>query len=92
MHLLRTIYYSIFNSHLIYACEVWGQDQNSLWFTKLTKLQNKGLKVLNFPSSDSPTGPLYQGNKILKIVYFVSYKNAHFVRNTLKKGKTTSLP
>ena len=23
--LLKTIYYSIFNSHLIYACQVWGQ-------------------------------------------------------------------
>ena len=23
-HLLRTLYYSLFNSHLIYACEIWG--------------------------------------------------------------------
>ena len=38
MHLLRTIYYSIFNPHLIYACEIWGQNQNSLRFTKVTKL------------------------------------------------------
>ena len=85
MHLLRTIYYSIFNSHLIYACEIWGQNQNSLRFTKVTKLQNKALKVINFQSSDSPTGPLYQRNKVLKIADFISYKNALFVRNTLKK-------
>ena len=63
MPLLRTIYYSIFNSHLIYAYEIWGQNQNSLRFTKLTKLQNKALKVIIFQSSDSPTGPLYQRNK-----------------------------
>ena len=85
MHLLRTIYYSIFNSHLIYACEIWGQNQNNLWFTKLTKLQNKALKVINFQSSDSPTGPLYQENKVLKIADFINYKNALFVRNTLKR-------
>ena len=85
MHLLRTIYYSIFNSHLIYACEIWGQNQNSLRFTKVTKLQNKALKVINFQSSDSSTGPLYQRNKVLKIADFISYKNALFVRNTLKK-------
>ena len=85
MHLLRTIYYSIFNSHLIYACEIWGQNQNSLRFTKVTKLRNKALKVINFQSSDSPTGPLYQRNKVLKIADFISYKNALFVRNTLKK-------
>ena len=85
MHLLRTLYYSIFNSHLLYACEIWGQNQNSLQFTKVTKLQNKALKVINFQSSDSPTGPLYQRNKVLKIADFISYKNALFVRNTLKK-------
>ena len=85
MHLLRTIYYSIFNSHLIYACEIWGQNQNSLRFTGVTKLQNKALKVINFQSSDSPTGPLYQRNKVLKIADFISYKKALFIRNTLKK-------
>ena len=85
MHLLRTIYYSIFNSHLIYACEIWPQNQNNLRFTKLTKLQNKALKVINFQSSDSPTGPLYQENKVLKIADFIKYKNALFVRNTLKR-------
>ena len=58
MYLLQTIYYSLFNSHLIYGCEIWGQNQTNLWFPKLTKLQNKTLKVINFQSSDSPTGPL----------------------------------
>ena len=80
MYLLRTIY-----SHLIYACEIWGQNQNSLWFTKLIKLQNKALKLINFQSSDSQTGPLYQENKVLKIADFINYKNALFVRNTLKR-------
>ena len=27
--LLKTIYYSIFNSHLIYACQVWGQNETA---------------------------------------------------------------
>ena len=85
MNLLRTIYYSIFNSHLIYTCEIRGQNQNSLQFTKLTKLQNKALKVRNFQSSDSPTGPSYKGNKVLKIADFINYRNGFFVRNTLKK-------
>ena len=31
-HLLRTIYHSIFNSHLIYACEIWGQNQTNYYF------------------------------------------------------------
>ena len=28
-YLLRTIYHSIFNSHLIYACEIRGQNQTN---------------------------------------------------------------
>ena len=85
MHLLRTIYYSNFHSHLICACEIWRQNQNNLRFTKLTKLQNKALKVINFQSSDLPTGSLYHKNKGVKIADFISYKNALFVRNTLER-------
>ena len=40
-----------------------------------------------FQSSDSTTGPLCQENKVLKIADFINYKNAFFVRNTLKRGK-----
>ena len=43
------------------------------------------MKVINFQSSGSPTGPLYQENKVLKIADFINYKNALFVRNTLKR-------
>ena len=92
LHLLQTIYYSIFNSNLIYACEIWGQNQNNLRFTKLKKklLQNKALKVINFQSSDSPSdsdssGPLYQENKVLKIADFINHKNTIFIRNTFKR-------
>ena len=46
---------------------IMGQNQNSLRFTKLTKLQNKALNVVHFHSSNSPTSPLYQRNKVLKI-------------------------
>ena len=85
MHLLRTTHYSIFNSYLIYACEMGNKTKNSLRCTKLTKLQNKALKVINFQSCDSPTVPLYQENRVLKIADFINYKNALFVRNTLKR-------
>ena len=43
------------------------------------------MKVINFQSSDSPTGPLYNESKVLKIANFINYKNALFARNTLKK-------
>ena len=61
------------------------KTKNSLQCTKLTKLQNKAPKVINFQSSDSPTVSLYQENKVLKIADFINYQNALFVRNTLKR-------
>ena len=41
--LLKTTYYSIFNFHLIYTCQVWGQDENCL--KKLFSLQNKAIII-----------------------------------------------
>ena len=29
--LLKTIYFSLFNSHLIYACQIWGQSKIKLF-------------------------------------------------------------
>ena len=34
-NLLRRIHYSLFNSHLIYAREIWGQSQTNQLFQKL---------------------------------------------------------
>ena len=49
---------------------------------KSVKLQKKALKVIDFQSSDSQSGFLYQGIKlkVLKIADFINYKNALFVR------------
>ena len=33
-HLLKTIFYSLFSSHLIYGCQVWGQNQARHWIQK----------------------------------------------------------
>ena len=46
--LLKTIYYSIFNSHLIYGCEIWGQNQNNVLVHRLQKLQEKAVCLINF--------------------------------------------
>ena len=54
-HLLRTIYFSIFNSRLIYACEIWGQNQNSQHFKKGLKLQEKALHIIDFQSPTATT-------------------------------------
>ena len=44
----RSIYNSIFNSHLIYGCEVWGQSQNNVLVQRLQKPQEKAVCLINF--------------------------------------------
>ena len=38
-YLLRIVCYSLFTSHLIYACKIWGQNQTNQLFKKLLLLQ-----------------------------------------------------
>ena len=61
----RTLYYTLFNSHLIYPCQIWRQKETMV--IKLLQLQNKAIKIINFKTNDHPADALYHCNKILKI-------------------------
>ena len=39
---LRTIYYALFDSHLRYGCQVWGQRRNE-YIESIEKTQNKAI-------------------------------------------------
>ena len=43
---LLNIYYSIFQSNLIYGCQVWGQNANAL--KRVSTIQNRALRVIYF--------------------------------------------
>ena len=77
---LKHIYYSIFNSHLIYVCEIWGQDQNSRLFKNLIQLKEKALRIINFKNFNEYANPFFKENQILKISDFIAYKNDLFIR------------
>ena len=62
-YLLRTIYFSIFNSHLIYTCQVWGQNEAKI--QQISELQDKALRI-NFKPKNYPVSELYKSNEILK--------------------------
>ena len=63
----RIVFYSIFNSHLIFACKIHGDNQTNIYFRKLEKLQEKAWKIINFTQFDAPADPLFKETKILKI-------------------------
>ena len=45
-HLLRTIYFAIFDTHINYANLIWGQNLNAV--SRIVILQKKVLGIMNF--------------------------------------------
>ena len=78
--LLRTIYYSVFNSHLFYGCEVWGHNQNNVLVQRLQKLQEKAVCLINFEITPNVVGQLLKDSNILKLTDFIKYKYVLFIR------------
>ena len=74
-HILRTIYFAIFDSHINYANLIWGQNLHAL--SRIIILQKKALRIMNFQFRDFPSSPLFKSNNILKL------ENKTFIENTL---------
>ena len=83
--ILKAIYYSLFNSHLIYASQIWGQIKTKL-FQEVVKLQNKAIRIINFfPFNSSYINKTYNDLKILKLPDFMSLQNSLFVKDCFEK-------
>ena len=50
-HILRTIYFAIFDSHINYVNLIWGQNLHAV--NRIVILQKKALRIMNFQSRDS---------------------------------------
>ena len=49
LHVIKTLYYSIFNSHITYGLPVWGYA-NDIYLNKIIKLQKKAIRAISFSS------------------------------------------
>ena len=56
--LLQTIYYALFDSHLRYGRQIWGQRQNES-IESIEKTQNKAIRILNFKGPREGAENLY---------------------------------
>ena len=83
--LCRTIYYAIFNSHIVYANQVWGQSNQEIPNT-ISRLQNKAMRIINFKHSADQCNPLYSKLKILKFKDQITYYNCLFVHDFFVKN------
>ena len=74
-------YFTIFHSHLIYPCQIWGQNINTL--NKIQALQVKAIRVINFRANNYDVGELSKNDKILRISDYIKLLNCLFVRDIL---------
>ena len=78
------MYYAIFHSHLIYSCQVWGQNKSSI--KRISTLQKKAVRLINFAKYNEHTNPLFHHSKIIKLFDHISRENLFvhkFVSNSL---------
>ena len=69
-HLLREIYYRLFNFHLIYACEFLGQNQTNQIFMRLLLLQEKAVRLMNFQSHTWPSNNYLKKITFLRLQFY----------------------
>ena len=78
---LRSIYFSLFESHTNYANIVWGQNIDSS--NRLFLLQKKAIRTMHFSQYLAHTDPLFYTANIVKIHDKVSVDNCMFISKSL---------
>ena len=75
---LRSLYFSLFHCHLIYAPQLWAQLQN-IHSNKIFILQKKAMRIMDNADRRAHTDPLFYDYKILKLFDHVKMENALFL-------------
>ena len=75
---LRSIYFSIFSSHLTYGSQIWGQKNNSS-LKKIITLQKCAVRIITFSPFRSHTTTLFRDLIILKFQDHTYVNNCLFV-------------
>ena len=83
--ILKTVYYSIFDKHLRYACQVWGQSNSDI-LVLVQRAQNKALRIINFKEERHPSEPLFTETKILNLTNITTLNNYMLVFDHLNSS------
>ena len=83
---LRSIYFAVFSSIMSYGSIVWGTKQNKV-VRRVSSLQDKAIRTINFASYYDSRNPLYKNIRILEFDDQIKIQNfllAHdFFNNNL---------
>ena len=87
---LLAIYHSIYSSHLIYGCQIWGQT-NTNSFNKIKVNQNNALRLVSFATSfNDHVSPIYHNYRLLKLRDYVTVQNLLLIHDFFNNKLPTS--
>ena len=81
--ILKSIYYSIFESNLNYGNIVWAQQVSSSH--RLFLLQKRAIRIINSADKLSHTNPLFHVSNIVKLFDKIAIDNCCFISKCLFK-------
>ena len=88
-HLLKTLYFPLFNSSLTYGYQILGQDQNEE-FKKIEKLPEKAITIISFLRLNATVEKQMHEMKILKLKDFFMLQNILFVKDCFSENAPDS--
>ena len=84
IHILKMVYHSLFGTHLLYACQLWGQ-KNKETQNQFRTFQDRALKKIAFKNRYESEDPFYKSLKIIKFQDLLQLNNC--LRVNLNKIK-----
>ena len=81
--ILRTVYFAIFYSYIIYDPIASGNTNYTTH--RIFLLQKKALRVIHVGHFNSHTSPLFSNSNILKFIDIIHTEHFVFINNCLKK-------
>jgi len=83
--ILKTLYFSLIQSHLLYGILTWGTTTS---ISQLEKMQKRAIRSINNAPYNSHTDPLFKSNNILKLTDMYKTQSSLFAHDC----KNNNLP
>ena len=89
VNILKTAYHSVFESHLQYGTQLWGQKNNET-ITTFQKLKNRALRKITFKKRHDSISCVYKECKILKFPDILNLQNCLFMYEIQHRPKLSA--
>ena len=88
--ILLGIYHALFNSHLSYGCQLWGQTENQ-YSRRAFILQKFAIRLISFSLPRSSSAPIFKRLQVLTIFDLVKLLNIRFVHQYINSKLPSDL-